>query len=609
MTDDINQVKKTYFADDVYFQPDTPASPSDGSIWFKTSAKSNWLNWRNDDNDSAPDPSEETHTEVIDVQVPNDGIIANASGSFTWNGQQPIATSPSLAAHVSAYTYNGLSATYKGKTIADGLLWVFYTNYNGSTSYVPVKDLKSGKRFGTDSNAGSDPAAYHTEQQTITVGGNTKDVTHTETVDRTGQEWNISGKFYKSSGSTGIYTAPHQANKSYNISATSGNPLYYYGKIYSDSWLWIVISSGGSTVYAPAYNWNGGDDLSSISALGVDTNTAGNLPARETKIVHETVTVPDTRADNDTQLEIDTSDVSAVSEYKDGSWSDIPYQKQVIGASLMGASIDSPLISLGNDGALWSSYSYSQLPTWFKPIQSIGTIAMAKGELVVTGQTKHYENGQWGYYDTDQTFTTADDTNYTTTVINAGGIKNEIQTSDRNNLVARSFLDGNGLTLTNGERGNITNNISNKQFLSNTIYNTTTGDGANVNISANGVVQRSTSATKYKLDITNYEESLKKGYDLIQKINPKMWFDKGQVEDYARSLTDGQTPNPDDNLNRIHGLIAEDLENAGIDEFITRGADGEIEGIDYAKLWTLLIPVCKDLDSRLKKLEDKSKPE
>ena len=603
---DVDEVKRTYFADNVYFQTDEPTGADEGAVWFKTTDNANWLNYHNDDNSSAPDPSQETHTEVITVQVPNDGVDVAASGSFTWHSVQPISTSPSLAARVSAYTYNGLSATYRGKTIADGILWVYYTNYNGSTSYVPIKDLKSNKRYGTDSNAASDPEPYHTEEKTITVGGNTQQVTHTETIDRVGVEFDASGKFYKTSGATGVYTAPHAANKAYNYSATVGNPIYYSAKVYSESWLWIKLGAGA---YAPAYKWNGSDDLTGLTALGIDTNESSNLPSKETKEVTETVTVPDTSADNDTQLQIDTANVDSVSQYQGGKWVEIPYQKQVVGASLMGASIDSPLISLGNDGALWSSYSYSQLPTWFKPIQAIGTIAMAKGELVVTGQTKHYENSQWGYYDTDQNFSVADDTNYTTTIINAGGIKNEVQTSDRQHLVSRSFLDGNGLSLTDGQRNNVTNNISNKQFLSKTVYNTTTGDGANVNISPNGVIQRSTSATKYKLDITDYDEALKQGYKLIHEINPKMWFDKGQIEDYSKALTDNQQPNPDDNLNRIHGLIAEDLEHAGLEEFITRGADGEIEGIDYTKLWTLLIPVCKDLDSRLTKLENQAKPE
>lgn len=604
--DNVDEVRKTYFADNVYFQPDQPTDATDGAIWFQTKDNLNWLNYH-DDSDVTP-PGGETHDVTITVHVPNDGKVVKASGSFTWNSQHPITTKPSLAAHASAYTYKGLSATYRGKTISDSTLWVFYTSYAGSTVYVPVKDMKSGKRYGTDSNAASDIPPYHDEQKTVTVGGNTQEVHHTEVIDRVGVEYEASGKFYKTTGSTGIYNTPHSTDKAYNMTATIDNPIVYTGKIYSESWLFVVFTSGGKKLYAPAYRWNGSDDLSGVTIMdnAVDTGEKStNLPSHEEKDVVEIVTIPDTTADNDSQIELNDETVEQVAQYKDGVWSSIPFQKQVIGASLAGASIDSPLISLGDDGALWSSYNYAQMPTWFRPIQAIGTVAMAKGELVVTGQTKHYVDDQWGYYDTDQTFKSDDNTNYTTTIVNAGGIKNEIQTADRNNLIARTALDGNGFVTTTGERGNVTNSITNKQFLSNAIYNSTTGDGANVNISSTGVLKRSTSATKYKLDITNYDRALAKGYDLIEKIHPKMWFDKGQVERYAKALSDGTKPDPDDKVNRVYGLIAEDLEAAGLDEFITRGQNGEIEGIDYAKLWTLLIPVTKDLNDRLTKLENK----
>ncbi|WP_288528314.1 phage tail spike protein [uncultured Secundilactobacillus sp.] len=601
---EVDEVRKTYFADNVFFQANQPDSTAEGAIWFQTKDSQQWLNYHQS---ATPDPEGETHQETITIQVPNDGVMVNTSGSFTWSGQQPINANPSMAARTQAYTYAGLSATYRGKTIADGYLWVYYTNYNGSVSYVPVKDLKSGLRFGTDSNPTSDPAAYHTETKTVTVGGNTQQVSHQETTNRVGIEYAASGKFYKTSGVTGVYTAPHQANKSYNFSATASNPIYYESKIYSDQWLWVVLNSGNTKMYAPAYTWNGSDDLSGVVALGIDTNQASNLPAREIKTVTETVNVPDTSADNDTQISLTLEDVEKVFEYQAGQWTEIPFQKQVIGASLMGASIDSPLISLGEDGALWSSYSYAQLSNWFKPIEAQGTVAMAKGELIVTGQTRHYENSDWGYYDTDQTFKAGTDTNYTTTIINAGGIKNEIQSSDREKLVARTFMDGNGFITTTGERGNIQNQISNQAFTSQTIYNSTTSDGANVNISPNGVLKRSTSATKYKLNISPLTDDLVKGYNLIRKVHPKQWFDRSQVENYAKSLTDNTPSNPDDRLLPVPGLIAEELVQAGLTDFVTYGKGGEVEGIDYAKLWTLLMPVCADLDQRLTDMESKLK--
>ena len=67
---------------------------------------------------------------------------------------------------------------------------------------------------------------------------------------------------------------------------------------------------------------------------------------------------------------------------------------------------------------------------------------MAQGELVVSGQTQYYDptTNTWVNYQPDGT--TSDGTNYTTNIINAGGIKNEMQDSARNNLVGRTYMNG-----------------------------------------------------------------------------------------------------------------------------------------------------------------------
>ncbi len=138
------------------------------------------------------------------------------------------------------------------------------------------------------------------------------------------------------------------------------------------------------------------------------------------------------------------------------------------------------------------------------------------------------------------------------------------------------------------------------------IYNRTYGDSPNMFITSNGVIGRSTSASKYKINIS--EIDLSNGYaERIFNLKPKKWFDKASVESYAESLTRIYPPidyNGDESdlqfIDSIYGLIAEDLIAAGLEKYVTYAykADGskEVEGIKYDRLWTLLIPISKRHD-------------
>mgnify|MGYP002655845016 CR=1 FL=1 len=57
-------------------------------------------------------------------------------------------------------------------------------------------------------------------------------------------------------------------------------------------------------------------------------------------------------------------------------------------------------------------------------------------------------------------------------------------------------------------------------------------------------------------------------------------------------------------ITRYAGLIAEDVEQAGLTEFVTYGTDGQIESIAYDRLWIHLIPVIKKLLNRVEELEN-----
>lgn len=511
-------VKKTYFSDNVYFQQDQPTDPDDGAIWFKIEQTQEYLNYHDDSSNGGT----ESTTQTVTVKVPNDGLSVTTSGTFTWNQKQPIKKgSPSMTATTSAYTYNGLSANYQGKIIESGVLWCFYKAYNGNMAYVPIKNLQTGTRYGTDTNSGSDPEPYHEETQTVTIPG------------------------------------------------TTGNAV------------------------------------------------------------------------NDSQITLNIDNIDSVQSYANNTWTGIDYQKQIVGASIMGASIDSPLISLGDGGVIWSSYSIAQDPRYYFPIASQGTVAMAQGELIVSGQTQYYDSNyeSWAYYDSNQQLTDGNDTNYTTSIINAGGIKNEMQDSARANLIGRSFLDATHFVITDGQNNEafrvnksqlthavklqapdvyaanrvhtgliqpdgatdalkLESGTGDSRVQSQSIYNATNSHAGNVYITVAGSLTRSTSASKYKLDIHEMQD-LDSQCQAILKLTPKYWFDKGQIEDYVEKTSNGETPMIEDETREIPGLIAEDLHEVGLDKYLYFGQNGEIEGIEYAKLWVLLIPIIQKLVAKV----------
>src|SRR5699024_544762 len=123
---------------------------------------------------------------------------------------------------------------------------------------------------------------------------------------------------------------------------------------------------------------------------------------------------------------------------------------------------------------------------------------------------------------------------------------------------------------------------------------TTTTAAANMYVASNGYFARSSSARKYKL----LEEPIKVDPYKILDIQPKDWYDKGQAEELAEQLnlefkgeeTDFESLDTT-KIKRIAGLVAEDVEDAGLSEYVIYEDDGTVEGVMYDRLWTLLIPI------------------
>ena len=113
---------------------------------------------------------------------------------------------------------------------------------------------------------------------------------------------------------------------------------------------------------------------------------------------------------------------------------------------------------------------------------------------------------------------------------------------------------------------------------SSAIYDRTTSANPNTVIVSNDhTLRRSTSAKKYKDDI---QPSTLDPY-LLLEIEPKSWIDKAEQ-------AEGNVQR------RYYGLIADEVEEVGLGDYVTYD-NGEVDALMYDRLWTLLIPIVKDL--------------
>ena len=106
-------------------------------------------------------------------------------------------------------------------------------------------------------------------------------------------------------------------------------------------------------------------------------------------------------------------------------------------------------------------------------------------------------------------------------------------------------------------------------------YDNTTGVAANVQIDSNGFFARSTSSLKYKKDIRNYD----KGLDLINLLRPVYY--KGKSE------SDGDK--------QFAGLIAEEVHDLGLTEFVQYAPDGSPDAISYQNMIALAFKAIQEL--------------
>lgn len=154
-------------------------------------------------------------------------------------------------------------------------------------------------------------------------------------------------------------------------------------------------------------------------------------------------------------------------------------------------------------------------------------------------------------------------------------------------------------------------NDASRRVASDAIYRRTYSGGANMVITEEGTLGRSTSASKYKLSIENQfidpSEQLAHSKNILN-LDVKSWFDKAESEIVSKECEEGCRISDDAfKLKRHVGLIAEDVESVGLNEYVDYNVDGGVESIQYDRLWVHLIPIIKEQQKRLEELENGTK--
>lgn len=136
-------------------------------------------------------------------------------------------------------------------------------------------------------------------------------------------------------------------------------------------------------------------------------------------------------------------------------------------------------------------------------------------------------------------------------------------------------------------------------------YTRTTTAAANmVAFTTAGAIGRSTSLRSAKLSIEDAPESW---VDKIWNLRPRTWFDRSDAELVAEAM--GSEEEVDWSqvaagaLRRIPGFVAEEVEEAGLEEFLIRDEEGNLTGLAYDRFPAALFMAMKSERKRADDLQ------
>jgi hypothetical protein len=113
------------------------------------------------------------------------------------------------------------------------------------------------------------------------------------------------------------------------------------------------------------------------------------------------------------------------------------------------------------------------------------------------------------------------------------------------------------------------------------IYNNTTGSAANVHVLSSGALIRSTSSIKYKTNVQNATHGLNE----VMQLRPVTY----------KGINDGDLV--------FGGLIAEEVDAAGLTEFVQYADDGTPDALAYGNMVSLCVKAIQELKAEVDSLK------
>jgi hypothetical protein len=117
------------------------------------------------------------------------------------------------------------------------------------------------------------------------------------------------------------------------------------------------------------------------------------------------------------------------------------------------------------------------------------------------------------------------------------------------------------------------------------VYSQTSASAANVIVGSDGNLFRSTSSLKYKKDVVNYT----KGLAEVMKLRPVTYKGKNEI----------------DGNRQFAGLIAEEIHDLGLTEFVQYADDGTPDALAYQNMVALLTKAIQEQQAQIEELKSK----
>lgn len=147
------------------------------------------------------------------------------------------------------------------------------------------------------------------------------------------------------------------------------------------------------------------------------------------------------------------------------------------------------------------------------------------------------------------------------------------------NNIERARIDTSGNLLVG--RTNNPSGLSSSLYVTGA-YSNTTPSGANVFVNTDGSFFRSTSSLKYKTDVQDYS----RGLEDVAKLRPVFYKAKSGISTEQR----------------FAGFIAEEIEEAGLTEFVQYAEDGSPDALSYGNMVSLCIKAIQELKAEVDQL-------